>query len=174
MTKLEKFEHVRALVKSGLSQTETARQMGLSDATVSRWVRDIRTPKGAAKLKGEAENRLTNVQQKNARAILNALAGGEFLHLEADSPTAPEPTDDELLANYVRKGGASPEAIATACAGVTWKDMRRATKNSRLQLNVELRAGFDRIAARELYIAGRALPYTGRSNNIMIGLGVAA
>ena len=172
MHKVEKFRKLRELVRGGMSQTEAAQAVGVGSGTASRWIRQT-TPRGERRAarngKRQTEIALSEVQRENARRILNSLAGGHVVKAEAG------PTEDELLAAYVCKGGASDEVIKTACAGVTWKDMRRATRNARLQLRAEIQAGFERCDARERYVRGRfVIARQKPRENDLYALGVAA
>lgn len=60
-----------------------------------------------------------------------------------------ESTEDQELQVYQPHGGVDPEVIEAAHAGVTWREMLRATRNARRQLREELAAGFERCAVRQ-------------------------
>lgn len=138
-------------------------------ARKSRLVREIPEPEAHAEIRhlesgaeiphvksrGEIHH-LTAEQRKNARDILNRLAGGQI----EEPKTRPKRLSDEMLAeeeslrNYQCHGGASEEAIATAHHGIGWREIKRATKAAHATLRNEVAAGFERCAAREAYIRG--------------------
>ncbi|GEM_PF-2608449 len=159
MTKIEKFEKVRALVRGGLSQSEAARQVGVSHATASRWCADLPKPQREpreAKPKREPEITLTAEQRKNARDILSRLAGGEVEEPKTRRKLSDEMLDErEQLRNYQPRGfEITDEMIKAAHAGITWKDIRRATRNAKAQLRAEVQRGLENTEARARYIRG--------------------